>query len=88
MIVVTGATGRYGRLAAGHLLRRGVPADRIVAAARTPAKAADLAGRGVPATAERWARHARPDWTACLDARAVTGASWSGHRRLPGRGRW
>lgn len=47
MIVVTGATGQFGRQVVEHLLRRGVPADRIAAAVRTPAKAADLAAQGV-----------------------------------------
>lgn len=48
MIIVTGATGHYGRHVVQHLLRHGVPADRIVAAVRTPARAADLAALGVP----------------------------------------
>jgi len=47
MIVVTGASGQLGRLAVEALLRRGVPAGEIVAAVRTPAKAADLAAKGV-----------------------------------------
>lgn len=47
MITVTGATGHLGRLVVETLLDRGVPADQIVAAVRTPAKAADLAARGV-----------------------------------------
>ncbi|GAA4057576.1 SDR family oxidoreductase [Actinomadura miaoliensis] len=47
MITVTGATGRLGRLTVAALLERGVPAGRIVAAVRSPAKAADLAERGV-----------------------------------------
>lgn len=46
MIVVTGATGQLGRLTIEELLRT-VPAERIVAAVRTPARAADLAERGV-----------------------------------------
>ncbi|WP_329080026.1 MULTISPECIES: NmrA family NAD(P)-binding protein [unclassified Streptosporangium] len=46
MIVVTGATGQLGRLVVDGLLER-VPADRVVAAVRTPGKAADLAARGV-----------------------------------------
>ncbi|MFI6511043.1 NAD(P)H-binding protein [Streptosporangium sp. NPDC050855] len=44
---VTGATGHLGRLVIADLLARGVPAGDIVAVARTEAKAADLAGRGV-----------------------------------------
>ncbi|GAA2883379.1 SDR family oxidoreductase [Streptosporangium fragile] len=47
MIVVTGATGQYGRLVVENLLERGVPAADVVAAVRTPARAADLAERGV-----------------------------------------
>ncbi|MEV4458039.1 SDR family oxidoreductase [Microbispora sp. NPDC049633] len=46
MIVVTGATGHLGRLVIEELAAR-VPAARIVAAVRSPEKAADLAGRGV-----------------------------------------
>ena len=46
MIVVTGATGQLGRLVIANLLKR-VPANQIVAAARTPSKAADLAALGV-----------------------------------------
>lgn len=44
-IAVTGATGRLGRLVVEALLQRGVP--RLVAVVRDPAKAADLAERGV-----------------------------------------
>ncbi|MET1076010.1 MAG: SDR family oxidoreductase [Umezawaea sp.] len=46
MIVVTGATGHLGKLVVEGLLRK-VPATDIVAAVRTPSKAADLAERGV-----------------------------------------
>ncbi|QEI06647.1 SDR family oxidoreductase [Pigmentiphaga aceris] len=46
MIVVTGATGQLGRLVIAALLKT-VPASQIVAAVRTPAKAADLAALGV-----------------------------------------
>jgi NAD(P)H dehydrogenase (quinone) len=44
-IVVTGATGHFGRVAVEQLLRRGVPAADIVALGRRVEKAADL---GVP----------------------------------------
>ncbi|MFM2058053.1 MAG: hypothetical protein RLY71_2438 [Pseudomonadota bacterium] len=47
MIVITGASGQLGRLVITDLLARGVPAAQIVAAVRTPAKAADLAALGV-----------------------------------------
>lgn len=46
MIVVTGATGQLGRLVIEALLKS-VPANQIVAAVRTPSKAADLAALGV-----------------------------------------
>jgi uncharacterized protein YbjT (DUF2867 family) len=46
MIVVTGATGQLGRLVIANLLKR-VSANQIVAAARTPSKAADLTALGV-----------------------------------------
>jgi len=46
MIVVTGATGQLGRLVIAKLLKR-VPANQIVAAARTLSKAADLTALGV-----------------------------------------
>jgi NAD(P)H dehydrogenase (quinone) len=44
---VTGATGHLGRLVVTELLARGVSASDVVALARTPDKAADLAARGV-----------------------------------------
>ncbi|WP_024698172.1 SDR family oxidoreductase [Pseudomonas avellanae] len=46
MIVVTGATGQLGRLVIEQLLAR-VPAEQIVAAVRSPEKAADLSAKGV-----------------------------------------
>ena len=46
MIVITGATGKLGRLVIVGLLEK-VPASEIVAAVRTPEKAADLAALGV-----------------------------------------
>ncbi|MFI7596349.1 SDR family oxidoreductase [Actinoplanes sp. NPDC049681] len=46
-IVVTGATGNFGRLAVEALLRRGVPAGQIVAVGRGVEKIQDLADRGV-----------------------------------------
>lgn len=46
MIVVTGGCGQLGRAVIENLLSR-VPADRIVASVREPAKAADLAQQGI-----------------------------------------
>ena len=46
-IAVTGPTGQLGRLAVEALLDRGVAPSSIVAVVRSPAKAADLADRGV-----------------------------------------
>lgn len=46
-LVVTGATGSYGRLVVRSLLDRGVSADQIVAGGRNLDKLADLAERGV-----------------------------------------
>jgi NAD(P)H dehydrogenase (quinone) len=46
-IVVTGATGHLGRLIVESLLRRGVPAEEIVAVGRDVTKIADLGDRGV-----------------------------------------
>ncbi|MET8798502.1 NAD(P)H-binding protein [Nocardia sp. NPDC004568] len=47
MFVVTGATGKFGRLAVEALLRRGVPAAELAVAVRDETKAGDLAARGV-----------------------------------------
>jgi NAD(P)H dehydrogenase (quinone) len=46
-LVVTGASGRLGRLTVQALLERGVAANRIVATARRPQTLTDLADRGV-----------------------------------------
>ncbi len=46
-IAVTGASGPFGRHAIEVLLRRGIPADQIVAIVRDPAKVGDLRERGV-----------------------------------------
>jgi NAD(P)H dehydrogenase (quinone) len=46
-IIVTGATGHLGRLAVESLLKRGIPAEEIVAAGRKVDTIEDLAARGV-----------------------------------------
>ena len=46
-IAITGSTGHLGRLAIDEVLKLGVPADRIVAFARDPGKAADLSESGI-----------------------------------------
>jgi NAD(P)H dehydrogenase (quinone) len=46
MILVTGANGIFGRLVAEHLLSAG-PADGVAVSVRDPARAAELAARGV-----------------------------------------
>jgi NAD(P)H dehydrogenase (quinone) len=46
-LLVTGASGAYGRSVIDHLLAAGVPAASIVAGARTPSSIDDLAARGV-----------------------------------------
>jgi len=67
MIVITGASGQLGRLVIKELLKK-LPANEIVAAARTPEKVADLAALGVQV---RLADYAQP---ATLDA-AFKGAA-------------
>lgn len=47
MILVTGASGHLGRLVIEHLIKRGTPAEQIIAAVRTPEKAQDLVAQGV-----------------------------------------
>jgi len=66
MIVITGASGQLGRLVIAQLLET-VPASRLVAAVRDPAKVADLAAKGVQV---RQADYSKP---ATLD-RAFEGA--------------
>lgn len=46
-LAITAATGQLGRQSVEGLLSQGVPAEDIVAVARSPHKAADLADRGV-----------------------------------------
>ncbi|HWT92655.1 MAG TPA: SDR family oxidoreductase [Solirubrobacteraceae bacterium] len=57
-IAVTAATGPLGRLVVAALLDRGVAAESIIAAVRSPEKAADLAAQGVQV---RRADYAEPD---------------------------
>ena len=57
MIVVTGAAGQLGRLVIAELLHK-LPPSEIVAAVRNPAKAQDLAARGVDV---RLADYDKPD---------------------------
>ncbi len=46
-ILVSGASGRLGRIILDRLLARGVPASELVAGARDPRKLADLRARGI-----------------------------------------
>ena len=57
MIAITGATGQLGRLVIQALLQS-VPANQIIAAVRSPAKAQDLAALGVQV---RQADYTQPD---------------------------
>lgn len=57
MIAITGATGQLGRLVIEGLLQK-VPAAQIIAAVRTPAKAKELAAKGVQV---READYSRPE---------------------------
>lgn len=57
MFVVTGATGKLGRLVVDSLLLR-VPAGQVAVAVRNPARAADIGARGV---AVREADYGRPE---------------------------
>jgi NAD(P)H dehydrogenase (quinone) len=67
-ILITGASGQLGRRVVHHLLEsNNIPPERVIATTRTPAKAADLAARGVTV------RHADFHEAASLD-RAFAGA--------------
>jgi NAD(P)H dehydrogenase (quinone) len=65
VITVTGATGHLGRLVIDALLARGVAAGEIIAAVRSPEKAADIAGLGVQV---READYDRPETLAAAFA--------------------
>lgn len=54
-LVVTGATGQFGRLTVESLLQRGVPAREIVATGRRLDRLKDLADRGVTVRAADYA---------------------------------
>ncbi|MGH3417443.1 MAG: NAD(P)H-binding protein, partial [Actinocrinis sp.] len=54
-LVITGATGHFGRLVVEELLARGVPAQDIVATGRAIEKTKDLADRGVRVRAADYA---------------------------------
>ncbi|QVI77540.1 SDR family oxidoreductase [Pseudomonas syringae] len=60
MIVVTGATGQLGRLVIEQLLSR-VPASQIIAAVRSPEKAADLSRQGIQVRQADYSQPARLD---------------------------
>jgi NAD(P)H dehydrogenase (quinone) len=47
MIQITGATGHFGKATIDFLLKKGFPTNQISALVRDPAKAADLASRGI-----------------------------------------
>ncbi|MDJ1506809.1 SDR family oxidoreductase [Xanthocytophaga agilis] len=47
MILVTGATGHFGRLTIDFLLQKGVEANQIAALVRSPEKATDLQAKGI-----------------------------------------
>ena len=47
MILITGATGNFGKSAIDFLLKKNFPAGQISALVRDPAKAADLSAKGV-----------------------------------------
>ena len=70
MIAVTGATGHLGRLVVDALLEQGVEPSEIVAAVRSPEKAADFSDRGVEV---RKADYTLPD---------TLGAAFAGVDRL------
>ena len=57
MYAISGATGQLGRLVIDALLKT-IPANQVIAAVRDPAKARDLAERGVIV---READYNRPD---------------------------
>lgn len=82
MIVVTGATGQLGSLVIEQLLQK-VPANQIVAAVRTPAKASQLAAKGIDV---RLADYSRPETLTAAFAGATKVLLISGNelgKRIP-----
>lgn len=80
---VTGATGHLGPLAITHLRARGVPPSDIVAIARRPAKAADLAVQGIDVREGDYARpETLPAALAGVDVLLLVSGSEVG-RRVP-----
>jgi NAD(P)H dehydrogenase (quinone) len=47
MVLITGATGQYGRATLDFLIRKGMPASHIRALVRDPSKAQDFEGKGI-----------------------------------------
>ena len=47
MILITGATGNYGKSTIEFLLKKGIPSTNIVGLARDQEKAADLKSKGI-----------------------------------------
>ena len=89
MIVVTGATGKLGRLVVDGLLKK-VAASEVVAAVRSPEKATELKALGVQV---READYARPETLAKAVEGLVDGvgtgagdAAYGGHCGREGSG--
>lgn len=78
---VTGATGPFGHHVVENLLERGVAARDIVAIVRTPAKAADLAARGVDVRAGDYSQpESLPSALAGVDTLLLVSGSEVGQR--------
>lgn len=81
MYAVTGASGQLGRLTVLGLIDAGVPPGEIVAIVRTPAKAADLAERGVIVRSGDYDQVSTlPAALAGVDTLLLVSASVPGHR--------
>ena len=80
MIAISAATGQLGRLVISHLLKK-QPASGLVAIVRTPAKAADLAAKGVQVRHGDYADPASLDRAlAGVDRLLLISSSEIGHR--------